>query len=326
MDIKNFIKIIEDNDVYIYPDANKSRIDRSVIPHFVPRLKEYKMGQIIYGSEYPDIYTTLYLEGTVMLKHTDNRFDDTFETGKFENFPLFKKGKPVNINIYIKANDNVIQIFKDGGICTWQKTENNIFPLDLTAITFDSYKSGSYEAYVLCGLLHEEMMTKARLKVFKHYRDELSPFIQDKNKELREKYDIDFIRILNENYITDKGYNQISKSKKKRPEYEIKIKGFAHLPKVDDVVERIKDEKPQTTAGKIMVQSIMTCENTDIGLKELDNLIQMNNNDLDFWSQKIRAFKYGMYLEGKWFKEFTEKGNQELKEKDWEFKIVYNGS
>ncbi len=332
MDIKDFIKVIEENEILLLPYATqKPRVDRTVIPHFVPKPQPYKMGQIIYGSETPDIYTTLYLEGSVILKHTNNKYDDTFQTSKFENFALFREGKPVNRTIYIKADEKVILHLRESGLRVGEAQHmTGVYPVNLSDITFDSYKEegGKYEAYALCGMLQKEMIAKATYKVFKHYHNELDPSstIQDKNKELRKKYDMNFINILNENHITDKGYNQISKSKKKQLEYEIKIKGFSHLPKVNDVIERVKNKKPQTTAGEIMAQLVDTCENVNTGLKHLNNLIQMNNTNLNFWTQKIKEFKYGMYLEGKWFEEFTEKGDQELMVENWEFKIVYNGN
>lgn len=332
MDIKDFIKILEDNDIFIYPYADKKpKYDRSVIPHFVPRVKEYKMGQIIYGSTTPDIYTTLYIDGTVMLKHTDNRYDDTFDTGKFENFCLFKYGKPALDRILVHADKEAMILLQD----LWCAANyvmvgnNKCYHLDLHKVTFDSYRGGEYKAYALCDLILQEFKEKAINKVLKYYefKFSLDKFVSpDKSKNLKDKYDNGFIKILNENYITDKGYNQFFKSKSKPKEYDIKVKGLSNLPKVEDITERIRNDKKQTTAGSLMVETVQMFENDVIDNDIYDKMLESNEHNLETYADLIRGVKYGMFLDGKWFDEFTEKGDQEIQQDDWVFKIVYNGN
>lgn len=330
MDIKDFIKIIEENDVFIYPFAdNKPKFDRSIIPHFVPKIKEYKMGKFVYGSITPDVYTTLYIDGAVMLKHTDNRYDDVFTTGKFENFCLFKEGKPVLDKILVHANKETLLLMRNLWCSANYVVIGNTkcYHIDLHEITFDSFMKKEYEAYALCDLILQEYKEKAINKVVKYYgfRFSLDSFVDpDKSGNLKKIYDHEFIKILNDNHITDNGYNQFFKSKSKFKEYEIKIKGLSNFPKVEDVIERIKNGKKQTTAGSLMFETTQLFENGLIDNVLYDKMLVSNENNLKVYADLIRNIKYGMYLEGKWFNEFTEKGDQEIQIDDWEFKIVYN--
>lgn len=331
MNINEFVNIIETNNVLIFPfGAKKPNINRSVLPHFIPEPKGYKMGQIIYGSEFPDIYTTICLEGTVFLKHSNKKYPDTFKTNKFENYQLFAKGKPVEAYkpIYVSAENHVIDYLRDQGVKVGGigRAAPDVYMVFLDNITFNSYlQNRVYDFENICGLLQKEIKYKAAVKVYKWYLEKYSPpENKDNSKGLREKYDPEFVKILNENGITDKGFNWFYKSKKKKPIYEIKMKGFSNLPKVEDVVDRIKEMKEQTTAGKIMMHHVVWCNNnSDVGgIKEK---LKDAEDQLLFWKRKIREFKYGMWLEGKWFEEFEGKGDQKSVFGDIEFNLVYNG-
>lgn len=285
--------------------------DRAEIPHFIPKSIGYKMGKIIYGSDRPDIYTTICLEGTVVLK--DNPYEDTFKTIKFENFPLFKNGKPVSPRIIVSGK--ALKVLKIG-----KANSKGMYGIDLSKISFDCYLQDEYEVYTLCGMYQGEIIDKAMNKVFRYYHNELSPQLIDNNKELKEWFELEYVKVLNENHITDKGFNLVAKSKKKKKDFEIKMKSLSHLPKIEDVLDRIKSGKKHTKSSVLMVSSIELCKRTNV--KGIQQLLSMNETSLNFWSKQIREFKYGMFLSGKWFKEFTKKCNQTIVKDDWEFKIV----
>ena len=91
---------------------------------------------------------------------------------------------------------------------------------------------------------------------------------------------------------------------------------------MQNVIDRINKNVKQTTAGALMAGMISKLHGSMNDPTMLDHMITMSETGVEFWGRKIREYKYGMFLSGKWFKEFSEVGNQELQNAGWKFKIV----
>ena len=335
MNIETFISLIKgDPDFLIFPYYG---IDESTYykdhekPCFVPYSKRgYKLGEIVYGNNKPDVSFHVRLEGKVLLKPNDRGLTE-FETGRFLVFKMFEAGKPKKDTLICGMSRSTATTLIAAGV-KLDRVENLLneetYTVHLTCIKFEPPVTKKFNVDELLHYTIGDIKTKAQIKVINHFISELRPQgYAPSNSGLASKYDDATLAILTDNSIEDKGFNpkgSYSNSKEK-PLFEIKVGGLSNLPTVGDVLKRIDEKKEQTASGYLMVHTASAYR----GEKNVDTLQDDVLKKLEAISEsyqnKIRDIKWSLYLTDGWFEEFTEKSTHQVKADGYDCTIIYNG-
>lgn len=318
MDIKELVKIIETERIFIYPYLmKKPNVDKSVLPHFIPKMGAYQMGKVSYNKYTPNVYITLRIEGTVVLDAPDNKYDSEFDTFMFLQYPLFKLGKPVTPKnkVIVSGGSKSLEPIRCSSIA-----EDGVYEIDLNKVTFDSFKQDKYSANILGKHYKTEFMLKCAIKAYKHFTPEPP---KSNSAELLQLFpDKEYVDLLNKNKINDGGFHPKYYGKSPKPFLEFKVAGCSHVPKVDDVINRLLEKKKQTTAGEVMRPFVEFAQKNDKN-KIIDKLATAQQH-LDKIDTKIRETNWGIFLSEGSLMEFEGREDNELLVGDTKITVKWN--
>lgn len=343
LDINVFIQELQKNSVHIFPfyDPEKEHAACDVmLPYFEPtEFVGYNIKHLEaqFGSNTPDVSFNLFVEGMVWLDNFgEEKFKgcpSEFATRKFMLFRLFKDGQPCIPALYCNnITEEVENTFKQNGLTVVHHKNDEkygaIFKIGLNDITFASAMAlHSVSAYSYASHLLNEARLKAKQKVYNFFLKELgcTPNPQESIPLFSTAdYDQDMLELLERNHITPhKGFSPPFNYKSPKPAFEVKLSGLSNLPKVEEVVSRLKEGKKQTTAGVLMVDTVKECtaiidsasESKPVNalIIEIQNLQKATESSLEFVSHQIKMTRYAMHLKKLWFTEFTEKSDNTIK-------------
>jgi len=283
MKIEEFINFLNSFDK-LFLDLPESVIATGELPCFERTSPFVKYSKSEFSNDSIDVYVGYIEMGIVYLKYDNGekeRFDfgDDYQCTQYMNKKIFIEGKPIMEHLGMACNSDELQKAMDSGLFISNELIGDTFPdmhyvtIDLTKVTFNHYKTGEPDYDGIAKYSLEISKLKANLKVVKWYINAFK-FGQedDKYKRFVMEYTPEQIDFLKKNRLNDFGFSGIPMHYKKLTPIDIKISGLSNLPKVDDIVKRIDENKQQTTAGNLMLPMVQSIRSLDDS-KKADILI-----------------------------------------------------
>ena len=122
--------------------------------------------------------------------------------------------------------------------------------------------------------------------------------------------------------VTSNGFNPPSTDEPATDFYEarefaIKLKGMQKLPKVEDVIKKMEENKKLTNVELLLEPMIYSCKSQEKQLKGkvvswLDYTIKTKTQELRELREQIQGTKFAVLLGKKWFDEFTSRDEASL--------------
>ena len=324
--------LMADNEAYFYPcddrfDYKKITTGSKTVGSY-PDFKADKSAKCAFNKlNWNDSKLNLSIlakiEGTIQLKdgHKKYGFIKEYPTSVWRNYTLVKDGflnvkeLPISTSKETMNKLQTLGLISEGG--------SSVYMVDFTKIPIINrvIADGKTSATELCKKVWEETELEAGLKVYKHF---LKKFDLGGNDGM---FSDEAIAFLEGNGIRKDG--SFSPPSEKVPsidyymakEFEIKIKGYSSLPKVDDVISKLASGKDLTGPAKLMKVAVEYCDNSGNSKSNIENGVKSLTAKLNKVRSDIQKTKFAIILAKKWFDEFTSRENNVLKVDGNEFTI-----
>jgi len=292
--------------------------------------KGYPISNLVWSSERANLSINVKFDGYVELPA--NNFGITkFDTFIYRTYNIIKDGILNLSSLPLSLSDATIAKFKANGV----KVEFNtgmgntgipdIYVVDFSTLPIINKKMvKSISAKKLGMLEYELFQTKALEKAYKYYEELHFP---KKSKGFVEKYGAEAEAWLKGLGITEyNGFNPSMTTQKGNDFYmavelNTKISKHSAIPKITDVIEKIKTGKP-LNAVDLLVKVAIDDYNTQVNSKMYTDLTdtELKNKVLENWLksvksavnkkrkgllQEIAQIKFSLILSKKWFEEFN---------------------
>lgn len=263
-------------------------------------------------------------------------FSKKYPTYVWRNYTIVKDGflnvqkLPVSMSVdtfsKLKFND-VIDSTE-----IWEK--DKIVTLNLSAVPIINkvIAEGKTSATDLCKKAFKEITLEGEIKALKYCKDKLE---EKKTVIASTVFTEAQTRFLENNGVTKNGFNPPSIKSDATDfymakEFKIQIKGLSSLPKVEDVIKKISDNKDLTPSQELVAKGLRIFWDSNAHKKEKENmqLVWLNNTIMDKQKelvtirQEIQKTKFSVLLAKQWFQEFTSREENELTIDDKMYTIV----
>lgn len=292
----------------------------------------YPLTDLVWNEERANLSVRIYIEGEAILPK--NKYNiDKISTFKYNTFTLVKDGI-VNVDkIPVSYSDELVKILTDNNV---EFTTSDVYNAEVSENTFSrtitiNLKSlpivnkgmiKSISAVGLAKLEWELVKLQGDKKVYDFYRKSLYPKTSQSFVEMLGQECADWLKEIG---ITDfNGFAPKVTSAESTDFYmsvnlATKIKGLSSLPKVDDVVAKIKSGAPLKINEWVMADAIkkyiaQTESDMYKTLSEeqqkgvLKTYLETKSNILNKQKRKIMQeiaeIKFALILSKKWFTEF----------------------
>ena len=305
----------------------------------------YPLTDLVWNEKRANLSVRVYIEGEAVLP--ENKYGiDKVASFRYKTYTLIKDGivnvtkLPVSYSVEIinllKAH-NVKFVVTDNGV-----TNQNAIVIDLTSLPIiNRAMVKSISAKGLAIQEWELQKLQADKKVYDYYRKSLFPKESKSFVELLGQEQADWLKTIG---ITDyNGFAPLTDAEESTDFYmsvnlETKIKGFSSLPKVEDVIAKLKSgaalkpvelimsdavKKYQTQLESEMYKSLSEEQQKGVLKTYLITKSDILNKKRRKALQEIAQIKFSLILSKKWFTEFKtfdeNKLNIKLDNQDLEF-------
>jgi hypothetical protein len=337
--LKNLIDLLmEDKEVYFYPNDERFEYER------IGKKTSYKAGYskfnrnptsksdligLTYHSTRLNLSIRVKLDGHIDLDDQAKSFgfESSYPTFIWRNYSLVKDGilnvKSLPLSVSQKTFDFLQEkgcidksySWKDGGIYSVR--------LDVIPIMNRKMGKGKTSARELAAKAIHEAFLEGDIKVLKYFKNKHTEVVKLSAVDLRPEQR-KYLEVMG---ITSNGYNPPSEKEDSVDYYEarcfdIKLKGLAKLPKVEDVITKLSSGKNFTKVELLMREQILDCLNHEKNLEKIDFLkwlerkITIFSKNLAEVRKEIQETKFAILLGKKWFDEFTSRESGTLFIKD----------
>ncbi len=301
----------------------------------------YPLTDLVWNEERANLSVRIYIDGEVILPK--NKFNiDKVASFKYNTFTLVKDGI-VNVSkLPVSYSDELYNIIMTKGLNADIDQANGVIVLDLSYLPI--VNRGMVKAVSANELAKQEwelLKLQATKKVYDYYRKSLFPKTSKSFVEMMGQECADWLKeigITDFNGFAPKTIEAESTDFYMSVNLATKIKGLSSLPKVEDVVAKIKDNKPLKTSEWLMADAIKSYiketesdmfkslskeQQDDVLRTYLINKSNESNKAKRKAMQELAQIKFALILSKKWFVEFKSfdenKLNLKLDGQDLEF-------
>jgi hypothetical protein len=287
---KNFLEIVyplidkKDFKVF-YPIDKIKNIDEFIAENDEPS----EVLGFSWNSDLVNLSLTLKIKGKAKLPEGYERFGllEYYPTFIYRNYPIIKNGNMCISEIYFNCGKESLESLRNQ-ISNISEISEDKFKLDITLDNLVNLKNED-NIETVCSKIVELSKKEAIKKVFKEKSKEIKDNLNESSEE------IEFLKSAG---VTSNGF---FKKTEKNPETFIEVlefksylKGISSLPKVSDVIKKIKDNKSLTPREKIIQEALNLLESADEGYY---SKLKKDIYDLENY---INTFKLKRILEKKW--------------------------
>ena len=323
--------LMQDDEAYFYPmhpDFSYNRVGvasktKDGYPEFeADKKSKCSISQLTWNKTKLNLSLLAKINGSIELKkgHEKHGFSKNYPTWVFRNYTLVKDGflnvprLPVEVSsVTLKKLSKI-----DGLVVRMGSPAHDPVLLDLTVIPVINrvIADGKTSAKKLCENSLQELSLQAELKVLRYYKDKLEEDVGTVKTSLSVEQE----KFLEDNGIGKNGFSPPSEKEQAEDfylckEFEIKVKGFSSLPKVEEVQDKMLKGK-LNGPGELMAPMVKWYD----GLKQKDSVkitlvqekIQEKTSELLKVRSGIQRTKFAIILGKRWFDEFTSRENNVL--------------
>jgi hypothetical protein len=304
----------------------------------------YPLTDLVWNEERANLSLRIFIEGEVILPK--NKFNiDKVASFKYNTFTLVKDGI-VNVSkLPVSYSNELYNIVMTKGLNA--NIEKDIIVLDLNCLPI--VNRSMIKSISAMGLAHQEwelVKLQGQKKVFDYYRKSLFPKESKSFVEMLGQEAADWLKeigVTDFNGFAPKVVEEESTDFYLSVNLATKIKGLSSLPKVEDVLAKIKENKPLKLNEWVMADTIkkyVAQTESDLykSLSEeqkkgvLKTYLITNSDILNKQRRKvlqeIAQIKFALILSKKWFVEFKSfdenKLSLKLDNQDLEFTFDLN--
>lgn len=338
--VLDFVDLLcNDENAYFYPrhegfKYNKisvSTVPKDGYPEFVAdKNNKCNFSTIVWNNSKLNLSVLMKLNGTVKLKKDYKKYgfdSNIFKTFVWRNYTLVKDGFLNVDTLPISVSEETFKkLQKEGLINVDEKYSDRVLVIDLTKIPVmnRAIAEGNTSAKTLFNLSFESLKQKAALKVYKYFKNVLLP---EKFASEFDGYGNDQVNYLAEMGVTDKGYSPPTDKIESTDyyyskEFKIIIKKFSSLPKVADVLNKMKNKKSLTVSDNLFIEPLVTYNSIKKDqINWLDKMIKDLTKKNRLIDSKIQRIKFSIILGNQWFDEFDNRDDCQMEIDGVEFGI-----
>lgn len=342
--------LMADDDAYFYPyheSFNYNRVSASTknkegYPKFnADKSSRCGLNQLTWNESKLNLSLKASINGKIELRDGYEKlgFAKEYPTYVWRNYTLVKDGFLNMRTLPVSLSLSTFDEMQKHGVVDKEEmwTPDGVYVLNLDRIPVinRSIANGRTSAKELCKKVFEETTYKAQLKALNFIKSELDP---DSKKLKSDALTNEQVAFLESHGITRNGFAPPQEAVPSTDQYfakefDISVKGFSSLPKVDDVRTRVKEGKSLNAAAELIKSGLELFENapltksakdTKTKVSFVDSLIRDVKRDLNTVRNEIQATKFAIILGKKWFDEFTSREENKLTVDGREFKIGVN--
>jgi hypothetical protein len=310
-----------------HPEFDYSRIGRKEVnrdgyPKFVGDQVGSPLIDLVWNDTKLNLSVRVKVPGTIELRDGCEKrgFAKQYPTYVWRNYSLVKDGflnvKKLPVRV---CNDTLAQLETKG--LKFKKSEpfDGTVVLDLTSVPIINrgIATGKTSATELCKKTWREIQLEARQKAIGWQISQIET--SEKSFAPRQTLSGDQITFLEEHGIVKDGSFDPPSDRAAATDYymakefEVKVSGFARLPKMADVLTKLSSGKPLTPVEKLLNEArepIVLTEPT--ALPVLKTVLVKVKEDLRELRGEIQRTKFAILLGKQWFDEFTSREDNVL--------------
>jgi len=282
----------------------------------------YPLTDLVWNEKRANLSVRVYIEGEAIIP--ENKFDiEKVASFRYKTYTIIKDGI-VNIKkLPVTWSPELDQLLVKHGVGHTIDLVNKVVVIDFTSLPLiNRGMVKSISAKYLAIQEWELQKLQADKKVYDYYRKSLFPKESKSFVELLGQEAADWLKTIG---VTDyNGFAPLTDTEESTDFYmsvnlETKIKGFSSLPKVEDVIGKLKDNKPlkptelimsdavkkyQTQLESEMYQSLNEEQQKGVLKTYLTTKSDILNKKRRKALQEIAEIKFSLILSKKWFTEF----------------------
>lgn len=316
--------LCSDPEAYFYPRHPQFKYNRigaaSVPQEGYPKFNadadnKCSFSTVSWNNTRMNLSVLMKLDGEIQLKKGFKKLG--FSSGKYRtfvwrNYTLIKDGLLNVTKLPVSVSAATHSKLEAEGIC--ELGADGVLTLDLTKIPVmnRAISEENTSAENLFKLSWESLVQKAKLKVFKQLKAELSP---EEVTESVEGMSPEQSEFLIKHGVTNRGFAPpvekiASTDHYFAKEFKIAIKKYSSLPSVNAVRKKIEGGKKLTPSDTLLSDAIIEFKDNGGGsLEWLDTQVEELTKQNKSIDAKIQRSKFGIILGNQWFDEFDSREN-----------------
>lgn len=279
---------------------------------------------LVFNESRPNVSLQITKHGVIDLpedKVVEFNLPKSFPTHIYRNFTIIKDGI-LNVKILpVSLDVETFNKFVSNGVLSGEYKANEIYFISLREIPLINRKMvGEVFAKEFFTSHLELQEMKAKQKVFKFYKEEISP---KKQVKITETYGESAAEWLSSIGIKDYGFApKVTKEKSGdfyySKELDVKFAGLSSLPAVNAVVKKMNEGKKLNLADNLMISAIKQYKdfvespaivNCSIKNQLIENWLNAETQDtikkVRSLQNKLNRLLYSVVVGQTWFKEFS---------------------
>jgi hypothetical protein len=284
------------------------------------------LDNLTYHDSRLNLSLRVKIDGTIDLddQATNLGFTKVYPTFVYRNYAIVKDGI-LNIKVLpVSMSQPTFELFKRNGLIEdhiqWKQDGVYSIHLDATPIMNRKIAKGKTSATKMAERAIREVQLEGELKALKYFR----------NLDFREaSMGTGPLVPAQKTYlsrfgVTSNGFNPPTEEEPTTDFYEarrfqIKLKGLAKLPKVEDVIKKMEENKKLTPVENLLAPTILRVKVLKTQIKQpsvlraqLDADIKDRQTELRKIREELQATKFAILLGKKWFDEFSNRDESTL--------------
>lgn len=220
----------------------------------------YPISDLVTNENRPNISARICVFGNVNIPENEYGIPETLNSRIYRNYTIIRDGI-INVDtLPVSLTEKTFKQLSKEGVVDGKFDPETIYLLDLRSLPVINRKMvKDVSANNLFMLEYELAKTKAAQKVFKYFRDQVSP---KESKTFKESYGVEGMNWLKELGITEyNGFNPPRVQDEAQDMYygkelKVSLKGISSLPKVEDVIKRRQEGKKLTISQKLIANAL----------------------------------------------------------------------
>lgn len=341
-----------DDEAYFYPRHNDFKYKRigaasKVVGEFTEFVADpatrSSFRDVVWNETKINLSLRSLIQGTVDLGSEAKKYglSQIFPTFQYRNYTFVKDGVLNVAKLPASFSEKTFSLLIKTGVVElenpidrllWEQDKVYILNLDKIPIVNRKIVENKTSAVDLCKKVLLEQQYKATIKTLKWYKAKFFP-----EKEVTADTAKTFIE-KQQAFLESKGINTKTGAFEPKTEtiestdfymakeFEIKVKGLSSLPKVENVLEKLKSGKKLTTSEKLVTAGVNIVESRGTMMDSefsawLDSTLADYQKLLKDVRRSIQEVKFAILLAKKWFVEFSSREENKLTLDDYEFTI-----